>query len=277
MLGSSGTAVLLLGTVLLAPGCTKNRDASVGAGGRATTDGASLGGRRAAATTTPEPRDQRPRPGPNACLGINSACTLLSEFPPRDGAWWGDGDDLHGGLALLGTGLTRTSDASALHLRGTVAGGGVGFALWFDHCTDLANYAGLRFILSGALKGAPSRRMQVAVQTNSDRSWQTSPPADVGACTPVSPGSAAAECVAPSVAVALTKAPTLIHWADVAGGKPKPWDPETGPREITGVAFTFPWDAKSKPYAVDITFDDFGFISAAPLPCSVLPVPSMSP
>ena len=278
MHGSPGTTMLLLGTVLLATGCTKRNETGGGAGGRVSTDGVAAGGRRAPVPTAPEPRDDPPPAGPRACRGsINAACTLLSEFPARAGAWWGDGDDLHGGLALLGTVLTVAPDPSALHVSGTVAGDGVGFAIWFDHCVDLSTYRGLRFRLSGAMSGAPSRQMRVAVQTNSDLSWQTAAQAYLGACTPAKPESAALDCVAPSVNVALTKATTLIYWGDIAGGKPKAWEPATGPLEVTGVAFTFPWDAKAKPYAADVTFDDFGFISVATLPCSVLPLPTAGP
>jgi hypothetical protein len=206
--------------------------------------------------------------GPFKCRGIESVCNLLQSFPTRSDASWGDGDDFHAGVRLLGSGLVRAPGETELHVTGKVAGPGAGFALWFDDCMNLGKFRGLRFVLRGRLLGAPPR-IEVALPTNGNFPWQTAPAGRKGACAPTHAELPFADCAPATASVALAAKPQLLPWSEIRGGKPHAWDPKLGPEELLSVEFRFPWDERSKPYQVDVTLDDFGFIGDVTAECSL--------
>ncbi|HEV8549729.1 MAG TPA: hypothetical protein VGQ57_11890 [Polyangiaceae bacterium] len=209
--------------------------------------------------------------GPHACPGYTPACSSLETFPNTSAISWVDGDDFHGGIRVFGSGVARSADTTALHVTGTVTGPGAGFSFWFQDCVSLEFFRGIRFTLSGHAPGAAGEKLALAFQTNADHSWQTDPTGRVGACTPPDGAAISSYCVAPSVLIPLASSPTEIPWADVHGGKPVPWDAISGPKQLVALEFTFPWDANSKPYAVDVSFDHLLFLSPAAIPCTLLP------
>jgi hypothetical protein len=207
--------------------------------------------------------------GPFKCRGIESVCNLLESFPTRTDASWGDGDDFHAGVRLLGKGLVRAPGENELRVSGRVTGPGLGFALWFDDCMNLSRFRGLRFVLRGRIVGAPPR-IDVALPTNGNFPWQTAPAGRKGACASTHPESAFADCIPAAASVTLATKPVLLPWSAVSGGKPNAWDPHLSPTELLSVEFRFPWDDGYAPYTVDVTLDDFGFISDVTAECSVL-------
>jgi len=256
------------------PACTKTRGPEPGAGGRASVGSSSSGG-----SGTGGGRAKRRRAvidagdgtqGPFTCRAIGSACNLLQRFPTRTDASWGDGDDFHAGVRLLGDGLVRAPGDAELHVTGKVAGPGVGFALWFDDCMNLSRFHGLRFVLRGRVVGAPPR-LQVALPTNDNFPWQTAPAGRKGACPTTHPDNPLLDCAPATASVALAAKPQLLPWSEIHGGKPRAWDPKLGPAELLSVEFSFPWDERSKPYRVDVTLDDFGFIGDVTTECALFP------
>lgn len=211
-----------------------------------------------------------PTRGPFKCRGIESVCTLLERFPMRPGVSWGDGDDFHAGVSVLGAGLERDPDESKLHVTGKVAGPGVGFALWFDDCISLARYRGLRFVLHGRVRGA-SPEVEVALPTNDNFPFEAVPAAHKGACVSAHPDDPSVDCAPATTRVKLATKPLVLPWSAWSGGKPRAWDPEHGPTEVLGVEFRFPWSEGAEPYDVDVTLDDFGFVGDHTGECAVFP------
>ena len=274
---STRVRTLVLCAALALPGCTKSRSAYSGtgsysgAGGYTGTSGTSSGG--AGATSRP-----RKRPavidagvdtgeGPFKCRGIESVCNLLTTFPARSDVSWGDGDDFHAGVRVLGSDLVRAPGEETLHVTGKVSGPGAGFALWFDDCMNLSRFQGVRFVLRGRIVGAPAR-VTVTLPTNDTYPWRADPARRKGACASTNTDPFV-DCVSPAASVPLASTPTLLHWSGVSGGKPTAWDPAHGPQQILAVEFRFHWAEGSKPYTVDVTLDDFGFIGHAPAECAV--------
>jgi hypothetical protein len=276
---------LMLGAALALPGCTKSRGVHSGAGGYAgaadysgvagyagLTNASSSG---AGATSRPK---RRPAvldagvdtgEGPFKCRGIESVCNLLTRFPTRTDVSWGDGDDFHAGVRVFGSGLVRAPGEDTLHVTGKVTGPGSGFSLWFDDCTNLSRFGGVRFLLRGRIVGAPPR-VDVLLPTNDTYPWRAEPSRQKGACA--SPNADPfVDCVSPAASVRLANAPVLLHFDEVSGGKPRAWDPTHGPQEILAVEFRFHWADGYQPYTVDVTLDDFGFIGHAPAECAVFP------
>lgn len=264
---------LFLCSALAFPACTKTRKHEPGAGGRASIGssvagsgvGGSRGKRRRAVIDAGDGTA-----GPFKCRAIESVCNLLQDFPTRTDVSWGDGDDFHAGVRLLGAGLTRAPGKNELHVTGKVAGPGVGFALWFDDCMNLSKFRGLRFVLRGRVTGAPAR-LEVALPTNDNFPWQTAPAGRKGACPTTHLDSPLTDCAPATASVALAAKPQLLPWSELRGGKPHAWDPTRSPAELLSVEFSFPWDERSKPYQVDVTLDDFGFISDVTAECAVFP------
>jgi hypothetical protein len=207
--------------------------------------------------------------GPFKCRGVESVCNLLTSFPARSDVSWGDGDDFHAGVRVFGSDLVRAAGEDTLHVTGKVTGPGAGFSLWFDDCMNLSRFQGVRFVLRGRVAGAPPR-VDVALPTNDTYPWRADPGRRKGACASTN-ANPFVDCVPPSATVRLTSTPTLLHWNDVRGGKPSAWDPVHGPEQILAVEVRFPWGDGSKPYTVDVTLDDFGFIGHAPAECAVFP------
>jgi len=208
--------------------------------------------------------------GPFKCRAIESVCNLLESFPTRSDASWGDGDDFHAGVRLLGSGLVRVAGETELHVTGKVAGPGSGFALWFDDCMNLSKFRGLRFVLRGRVVGA-AQHVELALRTNANFPWQTAPAGRKGACPTSHLEDPAADCAPATASLTLARTPQLLPWSELRGGKPIAWDPKLGPAELLSVEFHFPWDERSKPYQVDVTLDDFGFIGDVTTECALFP------
>lgn len=268
---STRARTLVVCSALALAGCPRSRGSHAGAGGYSGAGIASSGG--AGATGRPE---RRPAvtdagldtgEGPFKCRGIESVCSFLTTFPTRTDVSWGDGDDFHAGVRVVGSNLVRASGEETLHVTGRVTGPGAGFSLWFDDCMNLSRFQGVRFVLRGRIVGAPPR-VDVLFPTNDTYPWRVDPARRKGACTS-SNADPFVDCVSPAASVRLGTAPTLLHWGDVSGGKPSAWDATHGPEELLAVEFRFPWAETSKPYTVDVTLDDFGFIGHVTADCAV--------
>ena len=270
---STRARTLVLSWALALSGCTRSHGSHAGAGGYAGAAFASAGG--AGATSRPK---RRPAvtdagidtgEGPFKCRGVESVCSLLTSFPTRADVSWGDGDDFHAGVRVFGSSLVRAPGEETLHVTGKVTGPGAGFSLWFDDCMNLSRFQGVRFVLRGRLVGAPPR-VDVLFPTNDTYPWRVEPARRKGACASSS-ADPFANCVSPSASVRLATTPTVLKWSDVSGGKPSAWDATRGPEQLLAVEFRFPWTASSKPYAVDVTLDDFGFVGHVTADCAVFP------
>jgi hypothetical protein len=246
--------------------CTRSLGHDPGGGGRANAASGSGGSRAKRRPAVIDAGDGTQ--GPFKCRGIESVCSLLESFPTRTDVSWGDGDDFHAGVRLLGDGLARVPGENELHVTGNVTRAGVGFALWFDDCMNLSRFRGLRFVLRGRVVGA-SPRVEVALPTNGNFPWQAAPAERKGACASNHPENLFVDCVPATASVTLGTKPVLLAWSEVTGGKPNAWDPRSSPAELLSVEFRFPWDEKQKPYKVDVTLDDFGFISDVTAECAV--------
>jgi hypothetical protein len=267
---SARAPTLLFCSALALPGCTKSEGGHGGAGGYS---GAAAGASSGGASSRPK---RRPAvidagidtgEGPFKCRGIESVCNLLTTFPARPDVSWGDGDDFHAGVRVFGAGLARAPGEQTLHVTGKVTGPDAGFALWFDDCTNLSRFRGVRFLLRGRIVGAPPR-VDLALPTNDTYPWRADPARRKGACAS-SNANPFVDCVSPAASVRLANTPTLVAWSDVSGGKPSAWDPSRGPKEVLAVEFRFHWADGDKPYTVDVTLDDFGFVGHAPAECAV--------
>jgi len=264
---------LVLCPALSLPRCTKSRGDHAGAGGYAggTTPSSSSAGASSRVKRRPAVIDAGVDTGvgPFNCRGIESVCDLLTSFPTRAEPSWGDGDDFHAGVRVLGTDLLRAPGEDTLHVTGTISGPGAGFSLWFDDCMNLSRYQGVRFVLRGRITGAPPR-VDVALPTNDTYPWRADAGARKGACASSS-ANPFVDCVSPSASARLATTPQHLRWSDIRGGQPMAWDPAQSPKELLAVEFRFHWEPASKPYKVDVTLDDFGFIADKPAECAVFP------
>lgn len=196
-----------------------------------------------------------------ACAGKVADCAVISDFPTTANmAVWG-GTDFGGGITTF-NGVTRdNTKADALHMTGVGNKYG-GFGIWFNSCSDLSQYTGVSFKISGS--AGTVNTIDFQAQTNSDYPWQPDAGASKkGACTGTDPDPMKAwnDCNAPGkTGIALTSTPTTvtINWSDITGGKPKAWDTNASPKELVGIQWQFP--AATDEYMVDVTVDDVTFI-----------------
>ena len=162
----------------------------------------------------------------------------------------------------------------ALHVTGQVSGYS-GFLIWFTRCTDLSAYAGISFMLSGAVgaAGIYVNTLDFMLPTNSTFPWQTveNTSRQLGGCTAVDASNPWSSCVFPSLNIAVPAPPTVVEvrWVDMIGGLPTQWDARFSPRELMGIQWQFPWSSSFAPYAVDVMVDDIRFIGGADdVPCA---------
>ncbi len=233
-----------------------------GTGGRAgSSAGGGVGGRSGAAGTGGIAGTGGAGPtGPYACRPTPATCGQINDFSTLTAASWGSGD-FTGGVSVFGSGVTRDTTASALHVTGTVTGYGHGFTLWFSRCSSLAAYTGITFTLSGTTASATrSNTMDLQLQTNADYPWQPRPMDLKGGCTAATVADALALCVAPGLGgIVLAASPQLVTWAEIMGGMPTAWHVSMSPAELLGIQWLFPWSTEFQPYAVDVTLDNVRF------------------
>lgn len=87
-----------------------------------------------------------------ACAAKAMDCAIISSFGETNKAGFGAGD-FQGGVSVFGEGLTRESELDSIHVKGTVAGYGRGFNIWFNYCSDFKDVTGVTFTLSGKSGG----------------------------------------------------------------------------------------------------------------------------
>lgn len=200
--------------------------------------------------------------GPYACPGVEATCDAFHDFPFGTDVTWGSGA-YTGGLAVFGS-VARDMDSTGVRVTGTVQDYGSGFQLWFTRCSDISAYTGVLMTLSGT--AAPNGYVTFQVLTNSDYPWQPRPQDGKGACTSPDPLDPWQYCVAPAVDVFVTGFPVAMTWSAISGGSPVAWDSMTGPEEIVGLQWLFPFDGT--PYTVDLRLDDLYLLSSeAPIDC----------
>lgn len=199
-----------------------------------------------------------------ACAGKAATCAVVTDFPKADVQVFGKGD-FGGGFSVFGAGLMLdTTTTDALHVTGTVNNYGHGFNIWFNVCSSLAGFTGVSFKLGGT--AGTDNLINFEFQTNSNYPWQPRPMDKKGACTATDAENPWNECVPPAkngIMIPATPAEVTITWADLTGGAPVAWDPTTGPNEVVGIQFQFPWSGTATEYTVDVTLDDVTFTGNA--------------
>ncbi len=201
--------------------------------------------------------------GPYACKGDTANCGVISEFPATTSQAFGNAD-FSGGFSVFG-GLTRDmTNTGAFHVTGMVDNYGKGFNIWFTYCSNLVAYGGIEFKVSGTTGHATApNTIDFQAQTNADYPWQpfVMDNGVKGACTAATGVDPWGMCVAPGkAALALGDTPVQVMWADITGGMPTAWTAATGPTELVGIQWQFPWASGVTAYPVDVTLDDVKFI-----------------
>jgi hypothetical protein len=181
-------------------------------------------------------------------------------------ASWGNGDYI-GGVTVFGSGITRDTSTDGIHVSGMVAGYGHGFGLWFDKCSNLSTVQGVMFTLSGTT--GMGNLVDFQVQTNDTFPWSFDPASGKGACTPTDDTNPFGSCIAPLASV-MAGGPVTVMWADLTGGTPTVWDPATGPAQVVGLQWQFPWTETAMPYAVDVTLEDVTLIGGSGTDCGMM-------
>jgi hypothetical protein len=201
-------------------------------------------------------------PGPFACVGVKASCDSFSNFSSVATTTWGFGS-FSGGITVFGSGLMHT-DGASIHVVGTVSDYGSGIVLWFTNCADLSNYSGVTFTVSGSTF---TNSVEFMPLMNSDYPWQPRPEDQRGACTSENPGSPWTDCIEPLTTVALGPSPQFAYWNSIMGGYPVSWNQYTGPLELVGLEWHFPYNAGYGPYMVDLTLDNVSFIGGTGNDC----------
>lgn len=192
------------------------------------------------------------------CDGVSATCDVFTSYSTDPGATFGVGN-FTARFVVFGSGLSAEApSASRLHVTGQVAGVGSGIVLWFDRCSDLTAFSGIRFLLQGMLE---SNSVTLFLVTNSD--YPVDPMLGKGACT-------TSDCEAPAALAAPFAEPVTYAWPAFTGGKPVLWDPKYGMNELIGIEWIFPYDASLGPYDVDVTLEDVGFAGGAGVECAPL-------
>ena len=201
--------------------------------------------------------------GPYACKGDVANCGVIADFPMGSAQAFGN-SDFSGGISVFG-GLTRdTAVTDAMHITGMVDNYGKGFNIWFTYCSNLSAYGGIEFKVTGTTGHATApNTIEFQAQTNADYPWQPFV-ADMGvkgACTAPEGTDPWSVCQAPTKgAIMLGTTPVQVMWADLMGGMPTAWAAATGPAELVGIQWQFPWASGATAYPVDVTLDDVKFI-----------------
>lgn len=267
-------------------GGTSSGSGTTGTGGTGTTGsaaattGASAGGSSAASTTTATGAGGSATGaggsatgaggtggsgGPNACPGVSATCDSYTEFSTSTAASWGSGS-FTGGVTVFGD-IMRDMSTDGIHVTGMVAGYGNGFGLWFTTCSDLSNFQGVMFTLSGTV--GTDNMMDFQVQTNDTYPYNFDPASGKGACVPQDDSNPFGSCIAPLASVT-TGAPSTVMWADLSGGMPVAWDATTGPMQVLGLQWQFPWSDTATSYAVDVTLEDVTLIGGSSTDCGTM-------
>lgn len=200
-----------------------------------------------------------------ACAKTAATCGSIVDFPATTAQAWGKGM-FGGGYSVFGAGVSRdAADTTSFRVKGTVAGYGHGFNIWFNTCSSLEGTEGISFKIGGTTRAEGTITFEP--QTNSNYPWTISPADKKGACTSPTPDEPWNDCVPGNKAgIPIPAEPTevIVRWEDVTMGKPVVFDPATSPTELVGLQWQFPWaGAADTEYAVDITIDDVKFIGAA--------------
>ena len=190
-----------------------------------------------------------------------ATCNSFTDFPAGGDVVWGNGA-FTGGFSIFGEGLTRSSDTSAFRIVGTVSVPS-GFTIWFSSCADLSEFQGVEMTLSG--NAGPEDVITFQPLTNDDFPWQSRDLEGRGACTSANPNnSSLPTALRPRWGFAVTGAPLLVNWTAVSfGGMPNAWSVSSGPGQILGLQWSFPWREGQQPYDVDLTLDDVFLWSGA--------------
>jgi hypothetical protein len=224
--------------------------------------------------------------GPFTCtMPVASNCNSITNFPVSTAQTFGTADmgdvgNFSGGVSIFPSGMATTimrdTNTAALHVTGMVSGYGVGFNIWFTHCSTLAAHTGIQFTISGTTTDmAPmmANKIQFQLQTNSDYPWEPfmTMPTGKGNCTAPAGMDPWGHCIAPSIDVTLSPtaspAPQTVTWAMMMGGGPTAWDATMSPQELVGIQWQFPWSEGRMPYAFDVTLDDVSFTGGTAAAC----------
>jgi pilus assembly protein FimV len=275
-------AVTLLAMATVATGC-----GSSGGGGTAGTNGGAGTSGAAGTTGSAGTTGTAGSTGSGGAVSYIPACAALvptvaaiTDFPSTATAFGPfDGLGFSGSFYTYPPAVTQSFAASNWNMTGTVAdysGFGANFqCAGTSAASGIANvsaYQGIQFDISGTFTPvaaggtAPAMSITFSIGTAPDdvasqyRSGFN--PTDqttwsYGTCVPASTqydGS----CAVGSKAIPFTATTTtvMVHWTDLAGAKPKAFDP----KQITYLSWAFPWaGASSAQYTVNVTIDNLSF------------------
>lgn len=193
------------------------------------------------------------------CNGAKASCDSWTTFSQATTASWGTGA-FTGGVTTFGKTLVRDDSTDAIHVTGTVDDYGYGVGLFFLKCSDLSEYTGVSFDLSGT--AGESNRMIVQLQTNSDYPWEAKPSDLKGTCTAADKENPFGSCVAPSTLVDIESG--SVSWTDLKGGMPVS---SADPAEALGLQWAFPYDGETS-YEFDVTIGNVQLLGGTGVSCS---------
>ena len=183
-----------------------------------------------------------------------------------------------GGTCDPATHLCPNFDGKNWHITGTVHDYS-GFGIYFNMGVvwDVSMFTGISFDVSGTFTvvpgvdagSAPAAQLTLNV-TDRPHEVDSGHTADArltcGTCSPSNGNEYDGTCVAPIKVITLTSTPTptMLHWADISGGRRPPNYTSESPNsmQITHISWVLPWNGPgSTPYTVDIVIDNLKYLT----------------
>jgi hypothetical protein len=208
------------------------------------------------------------------CAGLVPTAAAITDFSGAAMSFGPyDGLGFSGAMYTYPAAVTQSFTADNWNVTGTIANYS-GFGITPQPCAkvNVSAYQGIQFDISGTFTPvaaggtAPAASVSLSIGTVPDdvasqytAMFNATDPTtfNFGTCVPLG-NQYDGSCAAPSKSIPFTATATtvMVHWSDLAGAKPKAFDPT----QITFLAWAFPWTGTgAAQYTVNVTIDNLSF------------------
>jgi hypothetical protein len=265
--------VTLLAVAMVAAGCGSSGGGGTADGSAGTTGAAGTTGTTGSAGTTGTAGTGATSYIPS-CTGLVPTTAAITDFSGAAMSFGPyDGLGFSGAMYTYPAAVTQAFTADNWNVTGTVADYS-GFGITPQPCpkVNVSAYQGIQFDISGTFTPvaaggtAPAASVTLTIGTVPDdvasqytSKFNATDPTtfNFGTCVPAG-SQYDGSCAAPSKSIPFTATATtvMVHWSDLAGAKPKAFDPT----QITFLAWAFPWTGTgAAQYTVNVTIDNLSF------------------